>query len=282
VGPRIVSSQSVQGDYFGQTLNVRHVGGFSLSEAEYGPCCRLPKHSHKSGYFVYILSGTYTEQCEQQFRDCQPSMLVYHPAGELHTQHFDDNPVRLFRIEVSRSRLGDLERGREPLSRAANFEGGLVGSLARRLYGEYRSRDSFSHLALEGLALELMAATARRAFGPRRRIQAPPQWLIMAHEMVATQFAEHLTLDSIANTVGIHPVTLSREFHRYYSCTISEAVRRQRINFAARELLRPAAKLADIAARSGFYDQSHFVKTFKRLMGITPSRYRKNSCPSHG
>jgi AraC family transcriptional regulator len=74
--------------------------------------------------------------------------------------------------------------------------------------------------------------------------------------------------------VGVHPVTLAREFRRYYDCTIGELVRRERIGFACRELLKPEESIADVAVSAGFYDQSHFAKAFKRVTGMTPAGYR--------
>lgn len=105
-------------------------------------------------------------------------------------------------------------------------------------------------------------------------VRQAPQWLLQAHELVKSRFLEHLRLGEIAQTVGIHPVTLSREFRHFYDCTIGETVRRRRIDFACRELLQPQGSLVEIALRSGFYDQSHFVKTFKRLTGLTPTQYQ--------
>ena len=40
------------------------------------------------------------------------------------------------------------------------------------------------------------------------------------------------------------------------------------------------APLIEIAAAAGFYDQSHFSRTFKRLTGLTPAEYRVMSRPS--
>ena len=33
--------------------------------------------------------------------------------------------------------------------------------------------------------------------------------------------------------------------------------------------------VTEIATATGFYDHAHFIRTFKRIVGITPSRYRK-------
>jgi AraC family transcriptional regulator len=63
-------------------------------------------------------------------------------------------------------------------------------------------------------------------------------------------------------------------FRQYYGCTIGEMVRRERIDLACRELLKPEESLTAIAMTAGFYDQSHFAKAFKRLTGVTPAQYR--------
>jgi AraC family transcriptional regulator len=61
-----------------------------------------------------------------------------------------------------------------------------------------------------------------------------------------------------------------------YRSTIGEMVRHERIEFACREILKPDAKLTDVAISAGFYDQSHFAKTFKQIIGVTPAQYRAN------
>jgi len=46
---------------------------------------------------------------------------------------------------------------------------------------------------------------------------------------------------------------------------------------AARTLLETSDRtIADIACETGFYDHSHFTRTFKRIVGISPGLYRKN------
>jgi transcriptional regulator GlxA family with amidase domain len=50
-----------------------------------------------------------------------------------------------------------------------------------------------------------------------------------------------------------------------------------RVN-AARDMLEHSTRLiTDIAQAVGFYDQSHFIRTFKRFRGITPAQYAKAS-----
>jgi AraC family transcriptional regulator len=204
-------------------------------------------------------------------------MIVYHPAGESHAQYFDSTGVHLFRIELNQPRLRSLDQTVN--LECAGSRSGLAIALAHKLYEEFCEPDAVSYLAIEGLALELIATSARESNSFGNTSREPPEWLRQAHELIKSRFLEHLTLGDIARTVGVHPVTLARESRRYYDCTVGEMVRRERIRFACRELLKPEEALTDIAIAAGFYDQSHFAKTFKRLIGVTPARYRSNFQP---
>ena len=266
------------GNFYGETLRQHQAGGFSLSETRYLSGTKLPRHSHDSHYFCLVLSGSYREKYERKVRSCEPSMILYHPAGELHAQSFDQTAVDLFRIEVDPARLRYPSRPSLSID-GRDFRGGLPVGLASKLYREFRAPDAVSHLAIEGLGLEFIAELARDSQRCGNTSHQSPPWLRQAHELVMSRFLEPLTLDEIAGAVGVHPVTLAREFRRHYGCTVGDLVRRERIGFACRRLLKPEESLSSIAISAGFYDQSHFAKTFKRLIGLTPARYRASFGP---
>src|SRR5882724_1053986 len=268
-----------QGNFYGKTLRQHQAGGFNLSETRYRPGSTLPRHSHESHYVCLVLNGTYKESYERKIRTCQPLMILYHPAGELHAQYFDNTAVELFRVEVNPARLRDASHA-DLCIEGRDFRDGLPVGLANRLYREFREPDAVSHLAIEGLGLELIAAFARDFERREDTSPRPQRWLGQAHELVKSRYLEHLTLNDIASSVGVHPVTLAREFRRHYDYTVGELMRRERIGFACRELLKPEESIADVAVSAGFYDQSHFAKVFKRLTGITPGEYRI-SHPQH-
>jgi AraC family transcriptional regulator len=112
----------------------------------------------------------------------------------------------------------------------------------------------------------------------RRRVKTAentsPRWLERTRELLHAHFTEDMTLKRIAGAVGTHPVHLARVFRQYHGCTIGEYVRRLRIESACRELALTDAPLSQIALALGFYDQSHFSRTFKKLVGLTPTVYQ--------
>jgi AraC family transcriptional regulator len=271
VATKAVSQHLAPGTFYGETLGRHQAGGFTLSETRYRAASSLPSHSHESGYLGFILKGSYLEKYDGKIRSCEPQMILYHPADELHSQFFDRTTVHLFRVEISFERLNNYDL----IIDGRDFRGGLPVALAQNLYREFRHDDPFSDLAIEGLALELLANLARDS---RSHESTYPQaWLRRAYELVRSRYLERFTLNEIASEVGVHPVTLAREFRKHYGSTIGHMVRQERIGFACGRLRTSGESLGSIAIAAGFYDQSHFAKVFKQFVGVTPACYRVNS-----
>jgi AraC family transcriptional regulator len=124
---------------------------------------------------------------------------------------------------------------------------------------------------IEGLALQMMAETYRQTTA-----SAPvaPLWLEKAKNILEEQFSDRPALGNLATSVGVHPVHLAREFRRFYGCTITGYVMKRRLDFACQEMLNSRGSLCEIALAAGFFDQSHFTRTFKAQMGMSPNQYR--------
>src|SRR5262249_17236922 len=132
----------------------------------------------------------------------------------------------------------------------AEFRSGVAPWLARRLYREYQRPDSASLLAMEGLALEILAETCRhRAPSPDR---TPPRWLLRARELLHARFAEKLSLDEIAAAAGVHPMHFARVFRGHFGCTAGDYLRRLRVESACRQLASSNTPLSEVALSAGF------------------------------
>ncbi|MGI9086504.1 MAG: helix-turn-helix transcriptional regulator, partial [Chthoniobacterales bacterium] len=156
--------------------------------------------------------------------------------------------------------------------------GGPAAWLTMRMYSEALQTDEASSLAVEGLALEILAELSRQHTRPPEAM--PPRWLEQARGLLHAQFGETLTHDAIAKLVGVHPVHLATVFRRYFKCTIGEYVRRLRIEFASHQISTSEDSLCEIGLAAGFSDQSHFSKVFKNHTGMTPGLFRANLQPT--
>jgi AraC family transcriptional regulator len=257
---------------YGTLLRMKRISELLLWETAYPPHLTIPRHTHENGYFDLLLQGSYSETTTKERNQFGPSTLVYHPPGVEHADQILRDGLRIFKIKFSPCWLSGLREQTNILESSAAFEGGPAVHLAVTLYKEFRDADAFSPLAMEGLALEIVAAASRHAgaAAPRRL----PRWLKEVHDLLHENFVENLTVSGIAGVVGVHPVHLSRVFRTYFRCTIGEYLRKLRVESAGAELAASDTPLAEIAAAVGFSDQSHFCRSFKRIMGLSPARYR--------
>jgi AraC family transcriptional regulator len=256
---------------YGKVVRKNLIAGLTLTETSYSAALKLPKHAHQEAYFCFVLQGEYTENYGRRSRSCTPSTLIFHPANESHSDQFY-LAARCFNIQLNE---GWQERARQyslSLNQPADFRGGLLRQLAMRLYGEFHRAEACSPLVVEGIALEMMGEACRPSLHPPAGL--PPRWLLAVRDRLHEQFSENHTLADLADTAGVHPVHLAREFRRFYGCTVGEYARQLRIDFACRKITASDMPLSEIALAAGFFDQSHFTRTFKARTGKTPQEYR--------
>jgi AraC family transcriptional regulator len=257
-------------EFHGDIVRWRRVGGLVLAEVEYEPGQRVHRAIHSHARFVLILKGALSDGVSGSGTAMGPSTLLFEAAHQVHSYTVSPRGATCLVVDMDPSWIARAQEHAPVLTRDASFRTGLLLHLAHRLYGEFRLRDEVSRLAIESLALGVMAQASRRTATVER---AAPLWLQAALAFIALHFTGPLSLTGVAQHVGIHPVHLARTFRSFYRTSFAAYVRELRIDFA-REQLAGHAPLSDIAAAAGFYDQSHFSRCFKRHVGVTPAAYR--------
>ncbi|MBF4799286.1 AraC family transcriptional regulator [Aeromonas hydrophila] len=101
----------------------------------------------------------------------------------------------------------------------------------------------------------------------------PPQHLQRAAELMQDDCSSPLTLAQLSTVAGLTPSHFVRSFSRHYGMTPHAYLLDQRIRHA-RTLLKRGEPLAEVALASGFADQAHFQRQFKRRVAATPGHYR--------
>jgi AraC family transcriptional regulator len=259
------------GQFHGTLRRTERVAGLLLTERAYAPGTVLPRHAHALPYLRLICRGGLEETDGRRTRRCRPLSVVFRAPDEAHEEHIDTTGARSLIVEFGPRFLERVRGFSTVLDAPAVFDGGPVPALALKLYQEFLRDDEVSPLGIEGAALEVVAAAARRAPMPPPRAQA---WVEQVAEILQARFTEPLSLSFLASAVGVHPVHLARSFRAARGCSVGEYLRALRVDFAHRELLRTTAPLSEIALAAGFCDQSHFSREFKRHTGITPAQAR--------
>jgi len=90
-----------------------------------------------------------------------------------------------------------------------------------------------------------------------------------------SNFLNEITLKDISSKLDLSIVHIIRLFKKEYQLPIHSYILNKKVH-KARELLSEDISLVDVAHESGFYDQSHFHKSFKRVFSISPKEYQDN------
>jgi AraC family transcriptional regulator len=261
-----------RGGFIGEARREVQARGFSFKEVRDRADVEVPRHTHEDAHFLLVVRGAYITSADGVDPVCAPPSLIFNPAGTTHRDRFQTRGGLFFIVSVGRESLGLFPRRAAAPDRPTGLRGGETLRLALAMYKEMRAADDLSPVLLEGMALELLGRAGRlRAAGDAR----PPRWLRRAREMIHDRREEALAVGEIAEAVGVHPVYLARAFRKHYGVTVGEYARGLRVEGARRQLAATDLPLARVAAATGFYDQSHFSRAFKRATGVSPAEYRR-------
>jgi AraC family transcriptional regulator len=134
-------------------------------------------------------------------------------------------------------------------------------------------------LAAESLANLLAVHLIRNAFAPRpparRADGALPQGKLRAVvEYVEEHLDAGLTLEQMAAAAHLSVYHFARQFKAATGLPPHQYVIARRVERAQQLLRQGDHSLAEVAACTGFSDQSQFCNHFKRIVGVTPGQFR--------
>lgn len=87
---------------------------------------------------------------------------------------------------------------------------------------------------------------------------------------------EQVSSRDLASRVGLSVSQFDRTFRRALGVSPRQYLLRVRIEAACRQLAQTNDAVSQIAHRYGFHDHAHFTRSFRQVMGTTPSNYRKD------
>lgn len=111
---------------------------------------------------------------------------------------------------------------------------------------------------------QVAAPPDRRDSGIARRLR----------EVLDGHTPEGITLDEAAKLVHAHPSHLVRAFSREYGMPPHRYLTGRRVDLARRFLLEGLSP-SEVAGLAGFYDQSHLTRHFRRMLGVSPTRFAR-------
>ena len=101
------------------------------------------------------------------------------------------------------------------------------------------------------------------------------EYLEEIKNILTNNFKDKIMLDDFCKKYKTNKFNILRKFKNYTGLTPWEYTISLRLEYA-KQMILDCPSLTDLAFESGFYDQSHFNKYFKKYLGVSPSEYKRN------
>jgi AraC-like DNA-binding protein len=125
-------------------------------------------------------------------------------------------------------------------------------------------------------AMAELLAGQNANFTARETVGKEPRGVRAARDFLKAHYAENVSLSELARIANLSRFYLLRVFRRATGVPPHEYQTQIRVA-RARKLLRQDCSILDAALETGFFDQSHFSRNFKRITGRTPGNYLAES-----
>jgi AraC family transcriptional regulator len=156
-----------------------------------------------------------------------------------------------------------------------------LGALVAAAHAEMVAGFSSGRLFLDSIE-QAMAVTLVNGYAVRHRpVQMYKGGLGSARlrrikELVHAKMEDDLSLDEMAQSVGLSTAHFARMFRKSTGETPHQFVLRQKIERARAMLRAPDARILDVAVACGFKTQQHFAQVFRDVCGASPTEYRRD------
>jgi AraC family transcriptional regulator len=105
----------------------------------------------------------------------------------------------------------------------------------------------------------------------------PKPRLNRVREYIEHNLANNISLTALAEVAGLSLYHFAKAFKQSTGATPHQYLLTRKIDRAKELLNDPKRSVLEASARTGFVDQSHFTKTFRRLVGVTPTEFRNQT-----
>ena len=266
------------GNFYGAVEGKHEQCGAIFTNLRHASPKKLPAHAHELAFFALLLEGEYGERYQRRDRQFRPFTIHFRPAGVPHQDEVGPRGVRFFEIEIRpswRQKLADYSAALDLAH--DDCAGGPLLWFGMRMYREFLGNDSTDNSAADDVVVESLLAEMLGYVARMRpeNVAHPPAWLGRVIEKLTAEYCERLTLDELSLEAGVHPVHLSRVFRKFVGEGIGERVHRLRIRAACEQMLTRELSMAEISLTTGYADQSHFTRAFRRATGMTPGAFRR-------
>lgn len=223
----------------------------------------MPEHAHDWPMLSLYIAGGYRNLIDEGSLAIAGPSAVFYRRGDAHANQVGRFGHEQLEIEFDPAWLGPGALA--PLDRPVRRIGGPVALASRRLLKRCQDPAATERAIAQALSSFLVCMATADA-GP-----AAPAWLVQVESLLGTTPTPLATAE-LADRLGLSPPWLTEAYRAHVGQGLAEADRRRRAQQAVHLLRTTGVPVAQVAAVTGFCDQSHLSRVVKRLYGRQPTR----------
>jgi len=261
-------NQLKRGDFFGSHYQKLNFEGFTITDTEYTHE-KVDWHFHENPYFTYLLQGKLFEANRKEEYYLKPGSLLFHNWQDSHHNIKPPEYTRGFHIELNSGWFLKHNISSMNFEGSLNLKNPILKSLMNKVFLETKVNDNKSQLSIELLMIDIFNKIKTQE---SNKYKKKPDWVKKLQEIILDSETDH-TLTLLSKELNVHPVHLSRGFHKYFGTTLGQYIRQLKLNKAITLISSNKLSMTEICYKCGFYDQSHFISNFKSIYNTTPSNF---------
>ena len=248
-------------------------------------------HRHSFYHFVFFTKGSGKQQIDFKTFDVRPNLIYFMIPGQVHSWNFESEPDG-YLINFSTSYFSSLLLKQEYLDKFSFFSGkpeqqvlllkevesSKITSIFERILKEGELIKPADDDLVKILLLQLFIEVARTINNASNLAAANPYnhaILRNFQHLIEENYTKLRLPKQYAALLYITPNHLNALCNDFLGASAGKLIRDRIILEAKRLLINLDLRVAEIAEKLNFEDQSYFVKFFKKYEGITPDKFRK-------
>lgn len=254
--------------FSGEISNNRFFDGITVGTTDYQKgIINDSLHFHDNPTLCFLLNGGGIEKKNQKSYERYACDLRFYHGEELHQSVIKVFPSKCVNLDLSEQFLKQYQIS-ETILEMAVAQNPETKFLMLKIHNELLINDAFTNSSIKILFFSLLEAAKNSS-------RKKPDWVKNLDEILHDNWMENLTLEDLSSTINVHPVTISKHFTKYFSCTLGEYMRKIKINKSLFLIRNSKLSLTEIALQCGFADQSHFIRNFKKFVGCLPKNFKQ-------
>jgi AraC family transcriptional regulator len=262
-----------EGKFYGISKTQFYLNGLTIVDSQFYHYVNCPWHYHHNAHFAFTTKGNLVETHKKKQIQLSAGSLVYNHSNEPHCNSKYSDMVSALHIDIDTNWFRRYDINYAHIEGVKEIRSPVIKNVFHKLFKEVKCFDNASHLSMESMVLqsvnEMIHTSALQKTGS-------PGWIFKTKDLLYDRYDQSISLQEIALEINIHPVYLCQQFPIYFHCTFGDYIRKIKIEKAVELMLRsPHLSLTRIAYACGFSDQSHFIRLFKKNIGVTPLAFRR-------